>query len=137
MPQSTMLERVDAYPTRAIAGLNVRAGRVYPFGATLVPGGVNFSIFSRHATSCTLTLFEKGAAVPFAELPFPEEYRIGDVYAMTVYGLDHETLEYGYRMDGPFDPRAGHRFDKNVVLLDPYAKVIGGRDIWGEAPDWA
>jgi glycogen operon protein len=131
-----MLDRVDAYPTRVIAGLNVRAGRVYPFGATLVPGGVNFSIFSRHATSCTLVLFEKGTAEPFAELPFPEEFRIGDVYAMTVFGLDHETLEYGYRMDGPFDPQAGHRFDKNVVLMDPYAKVIGGRDVWGQTPNW-
>src|SRR5687768_6741856 len=136
MPQSTMLDRIDAYPTRVIAGLNVRAGRVYPFGATLVPGGVNFSIFSRHATSCTLVLFEKGAAEPFAELPFPEVFRTGDVYAMTVFGVDHETLEYGYRMDGPFDPQTGHRFDKNMVLMDPYAKVIGGRDVWGQTPKW-
>jgi isoamylase len=136
MSQSTMLDRVDAYPTRVIAGLNVRAGRVYPFGATLVPGGINFSIFSRHATSCTLVLFDKGAAAPFAELPFPEEFRIGDVHAMTVFGLDHETLEYGYRMDGPFDPQAGHRFDKNAVLTDPYAKVISGRDVWGQVPNW-
>jgi glycogen operon protein len=131
-----MLDRVDAYPTRVISGLNVRAGRVNPFGATLVPGGVNFSIFSRNATSCTLVLFQKGAAEPFAELPFPEEFRTGDVYAMTVFGLDHEMLEYGYRMDGPFDPQTGHRFDKNVVLMDPYAKVIGGRDVWGQTPDW-
>ena len=137
MSQSTMLDRVDAYPTRTIAGLNVRAGRVNPFGATLVPGGVNFSIFSRNATSCTLVLFQKGAAEPFAELPFPEEFRIGDVYAMTVFGLDHESLEYGYRMDGPFDPNTGHRFNKNVVLMDPYAKVIGGRDVWGQTPDWS
>jgi glycogen operon protein len=131
-----MLDRVDAYPTRVISGLNVRAGRVNPFGATLVPGGVNFSIFSRNATSCTLVLFQKGAAEPFAELRFPEEFRTGDVYAMTVFGLDHEMLEYGYRMDGPFDPQTGHRFDKNVVLMDPYAKVIGGRDVWGQTPDW-
>ena len=137
MSQSTMLDRVDAYPTRTIAGLNVRTGRVNPFGATLVPGGVNFSIFSRNATSCTLVLFQKGAAEPFVELPFPEEFRIGDVYSMTVFGLDHETLEYGYRMDGPFDPNTGHRFNKNVVLMDPYAKVIGGRDVWGQTPDWS
>jgi glycogen operon protein len=137
MPQPNMLDRVDAYPTRTVAGLNVRAGRVNPFGATLVPGGVNFSIFSRNATGCTLVLFNKGAAEPFAELPFPEEFRIGDVYAMTVFGLDHETLEYGYRMDGPFDPHFGHRFNKDIVLMDPYAKVIGGRDVWGKTPDWS
>jgi glycogen operon protein len=132
-----MLERVDAYPTRVIAGFNVRAGRVYPFGATRVPGGINFSIFSRHATSCTLVLYEKGSAEPFAELPLADEFRVGDVYAMTVFGLDYETIEYGYRMDGSFDPRAGHRFDKNCVLLDPYAKLIGGRDVWGQSPAWS
>src|SRR5687768_4096422 len=108
----TMLQRVDAFPTRTIEGLGVRAGRTYPFGATLVPGGVNFSVFSRHARACTLVLFEKGAREAFAELPFPEEFRIGDVYAMTVFDLDHENLEYGYRMDGPNDRASGHRFDK-------------------------
>lgn len=136
MNPATTLQRVDAYPTRVIAGLKVRAGRAYPFGATLVPGGVNFSVFSRHATSCSLALFEKGAKEPFAELPFPEEFRVGDVYAMTVFELDHENLEYGYRMDGPSDPQAGHRFDKSVVLMDPYARLISGRDVWGQPPDW-
>src|SRR5688572_8857192 len=137
MNQPTMLQRVDAYPTRVIAGLNVRAGRVYPFGATLVPGGVNFAVFSRHATSCTLVLFEKGAKAPFAELPFPDEFRVGDVYALTVFDLDIENLEYGYRMAGPNDPAAGHRFDPSVVLMDPYARLIGGRDKWGAEPDWS
>jgi glycogen operon protein len=131
------LQRVDAYPTRVIAGLKVRAGRAYPFGATMVPGGVNFSIFSRHAVSCTLVLFEKGAKEPLAELPFPDEFRVGDVYAMTVFDLDVENLEYGYRMDGPFDPRTGHRFDNSVVLMDPYARLISGRDAWGHHPDWS
>ncbi len=62
---------------RRIAGLNVRAGRAYPFGATLVPGGVNFSIFSRHATSCTLVLFQKGEprAVGRASVPRGVSYR--------------------------------------------------------------
>lgn len=137
MSQSQLLQRVDAYPTRVIADLKVRAGRAYPFGATLVPGGVNFSVFSRNAKSCTLVLFEKGAKDPFAELPFPDEFRVGDVYAMTVFDLDIENLEYGYRMDGPFDPRTGHRFDMSVVLMDPYARLIGGRDVWGQEPDWS
>jgi glycogen operon protein len=137
MTQPNMLQRVDAYPTRVIAGLKVRAGRVSPFGATLVPGGVNFAVFSRHATSCVLVLFEKGAKAPFAELPFPEEFRVGDVYAMTVFELDHENLEYGYRMDGPNDAQAGHRFDPSVVLMDPYSRLIGGRDVWGQQPDWS
>jgi isoamylase len=136
MAQSATLERIDAYPTRQIAGLDVRAGRLCPFGATLTPGGVNFAIFSRNATACTLVLYRRGEDEAFAELPFPSEFRIGDVYAMTVFGLDHEEIEYGYRMAGPCDFAAGQHFDPNVVLLDPYAKVIGGRDVWGEEPDW-
>ena len=55
---------------------------------------------------------------------------------MIVYDLEYEDLEYGYRMDGPFDPRNGYRFDKNKILLDPYAKMISGRDKWGEEPDF-
>ncbi len=114
----------------------MRIGKPYPFGATLVPGGVNFSIFSGHARSCTLVLFQKRAPRPMAEIPFPEEFRIGNVFTMVVFGLDYENIEYGYRMDGPFDPSAGHRFDHRKIVMDPYARVIGGRDIWGEPPDW-
>jgi len=103
----------------------------------LVPGGVNFSIFSSHATHCVLVLFEKGAREPLVEIPFPESFRIGQTWCMIVFGLDCEAIEYGYRMDGPWDPGAGHRFDKSKILLDPYAKAIGGRDEWGTPPDWA
>jgi glycogen operon protein len=128
--------RIDLNPTDQIAGLPVRAGRALPFGAFVLPGGaVNFSIFSRHATGCTLVLFRRGAREPFAELPFPARYRIGNVYAMTVFGLDREETEYGYRFDGPDQPKFGHRFDRSKILLDPYAKLIRGRDEWGREPD--
>jgi len=130
------MDRIDIYPTHEHQGFKLRAGQVFPFGATLVPGGINFSIFSSNATSCTLVLFEKGAPAPMVEIPFPDEFRIGNVYAMTVFDLDYENLEYGFRMDGPWDPQAGHRFDPSKILLDPYAKVIGGRDVWGEPPNW-
>ena len=63
-----------------------------------MPGGVNFSIFSANATSCTLVLFEKEASLPFAEIPFPPEYRLGNVWAMTVFDLNYEQVEYGYRL---------------------------------------
>ncbi len=131
-----MQQRIDFYPTHEVAGYKLRPGRAFPFGATLVPGGVNFSIFSRSAHSCTLVLFDKGEPEPFVEIPFPEEFRIGDVYTMMVFDLDVETIEYGYRMDGPFNPEAGDRFDSSKILMDPYARVIGGRDIWGQVPDW-
>jgi isoamylase len=130
------MRRIDSYPTHEYEGYKMRAGQVFPFGAAIVPGGINFSIFSQHATACTLVLFEKGAAEPFVEIPFFEEFRIGNVYAMTVFDLDYENLEYGFRMDGPFDPVIGHRFDKTKILMDPYAKAIGGRDVWGRPPNW-
>lgn len=128
--------RIDFYPTHEHDGFKLRLGKPYPFGATLVPNGVNFSIFSRNATSCTLVLFEKHADKPLVEIPFRESFRIGNVYCMVVFGLDYENIEYGYRMDGPDDPGMGHRFDPGKILLDPYAKAIGGRDEWGQQPDW-
>jgi isoamylase len=130
------MQRVDAYPTRQINGYAVRPGRPFPFGATLVPGGVNFSVFSSAAKSCVLVLFEKGASTPLIELSIPDEFRIGHTWAMTVFGIEIENTEYGYRMSGPWDPGTGHRFDSDKVLLDPYARAIGGRDVWGKTPDW-
>jgi isoamylase len=128
--------RIDYYPTHEHMGIKYRRGRVLPFGATIVPKGVNFSIYSSAATSCTLVLFEKNAPAPYAEIPFPESFRTGNVYAMIVFDLNLENLEYGYKMDGPFVPEVGHRFNKDVVLSDPYAKAIGGRDVWRGAPNW-
>jgi isoamylase len=125
-------DRIDSHATHTYQGWKLRPGRPLPFGATRVPGGVNFSIFSRHATSCTLALFEKHAPAPLIEIPFPDAFRIGNVFSMVVFDLDFENIEYGYRMDGPFAPREGHRFEPAKILLDPYAKAIGGRDVWGQ-----
>lgn len=125
-----MMERIDAYPTHEYAGYRLRMGRAVPFGASVVAGGVNFSVYSRHATACTLVLFERGAAEPLVEIPFFEEFRIGNVFMMTVFGLEIDRIEYGYRMDGPWDPVNGHRFDPTRILLDPYAQAVGGRDQW-------
>jgi isoamylase len=130
------MDRVDIYPTHEYQGFKFRPGKPVPFGATSGPGGVNFSIYSSHATACTLVLFEKGAAVPKVEIPFPDAFRIGNVWSMIVFDLDYENIEYGYRLDGPFAPEEGHRFDPSRILLDPYARAIGGRDTWGVAPDW-
>ena len=130
------IERIDIQPTQTYGSFRLRPGRPFPFGATFVPGGVNFSVFSRFATSCTLVLFEKGALRPFAEIPFPDHFRVGNVFTMVVFDLGYENVEYGFRMDGPSDPQRGHRFDPQRVLLDPYARAISGRDVWGQPPDW-
>jgi glycogen operon protein len=127
------MERIDIYPTHQHEGISLRRGYAEPFGATLVPGGINFSIFSSYATGCTLVIFERGEAEPLLEIPFPDEFQVGNVWAMIVFGLNYENIEYGYRMGGVYDPVNGHRFDPNKILLDPYAKVISGRDVWGLA----
>ena len=123
--------RIDAYPTHRVAGYDVRAGHPLPFGATEVPGGINFVVQSEGATAMTLVLYRRGAAEPVAELPYPECFRIGGVYAMTVFGLDAEDVEYGFRAAGPWDPERGDRFAPDRVLTDPYASALGGREVWG------
>jgi len=126
------MKLIDTFPTNTIKGLAYRVGRVFPFGASLCEdGAVNFSIFSKEATSCTLVLYRHGQEKPFVEIPFPDEFRIGNVYTMLIYGIDIETTEYGYRFDGPYNPQKGQLFDKSKVLLDPYAKSVSGRSVWG------
>lgn len=127
--------RVDSYPTHEKDGIKYRIGKVLPYGASIVPNGVNFSIFSKYATSCELVLFKKREKEPYAVIPFPDEFRIGDVFSMIVFDVDYENIEYGYRMDGKYSPREGLWFDKEKYLLDPYAKSVSGRIIWGEEID--
>ena len=127
------MQDVDSFPTHELNGIRYRCGHTQPFGATILTDGViNFSVFSKDASSCELLLFNAGEAEPFAVLPFPDDFRIGNVFSMIVYDLDFESLEYGYRMDGPWDPAAGLRFDRTKVLVDPYAKLISGRTVWRE-----
>lgn len=111
-------------------GFRLRYGHPLPFGASHVPGGVNFSVFSAHATSCVLVLFDRGAPEPFAEIPFPPEFRIGHMFAMMVFGINYKEIEYGFRMDGPSDRSQGHRFDPSRILMDPFAREVGGRHQW-------
>lgn len=129
------IEHQALAPIDQIAGFNVRPGNPLPFGASCVPNGINFSIYSYHATACTLVLFRKGEIQPFAEIPIPENYRIGSVFPIIVLDLDYTTIEYGFRMDGPKEGEF-HRFDQTKILLDPYAKAIGGREIWGTHPNY-
>ena len=118
-------------PLDTICGFQVRPGFFLDFGATVIPGGVNFTIQSHKATSCELLLFHREAEEPFAVLPFPDNYRIGFCYSMIVFGLDIEEFEYAYRLEGPYDEKMGLRFDRTKVLLDPYARAVTGQSHWG------
>ena len=115
-----------------IAGYPVRPGLFHLNGAMALPEGVNFTVHTHEGTGCELLLFHRGEEEPYAVLPFPEEYRVGDVYAMIVFGLDIGEFEYAYRIDGPWEPQKGLRFDKNAILLDPYARAVTGQSIWGK-----
>ena len=101
-------------PMAEIEGFPVRPGLFDVHGAMMLPVGVNFTVHTHYGTSCTLLLFHRNAVTPYARLPFPEAYKIGDVYSMIVFGLDIEEFEYAYQVDGPFEPENGLTFDKEI-----------------------
>lgn len=119
-------------PTDKVGEYYVRPGYYLVNGATPVRGGINFTINSIYATSCTLLLFKPQATEPYAKLKFPESYRIGNTYSMIVFGLEINKFEYAYSFDGPYDEAKGLIFDKNKYILDPYAKAVTGQSGWGE-----
>ncbi|MCO5596778.1 hypothetical protein L7F22_050847 [Adiantum nelumboides] len=109
-------------------------GSPLPFGATLINEGVNFAIHSSAATSVTLCLFtlsdlQQGQATREVSL-HPRLNRTGDVWHIYLPDVV-EGLVYGYRIDGPFAPDKGHRFNPEIVLIDPYAKAIVSREAYG------
>lgn len=123
---------IHLVPMNRISGYDVRPGFYEIYGATAIPGGVNFTIHSHYATGVELLLFKRTEDKPYAVLPFPQHYRIGNVYSMIVFKLDIGEFEYAYRVDGPYEPEKGLIFDKNKYLLDPYAKAVTGQSLWGQ-----
>ena len=104
-------------------------GRPAPFGAHVVDGGINFAIWSDHATRIELCLFDAAGARELKryDLAGPED----GVWCGHLPGLE-AGLVYGYRVHGPYAPEQGHRFNPNKLLLDPYAREIVGRFHWDE-----
>ncbi|MDE2370801.1 MAG: glycogen debranching protein GlgX [Burkholderiales bacterium] len=103
----------------------IQAGRSYPLGARPCAGGVNFSVYSRHATSAELLLYDRadaGAPARVIALQAPR-HRTGHYWHAFVPGLSPGQI-YAYRMDGPFEPAQGQRFDAEKVLLDPYGRAV-------------
>ena len=107
----------------------IRPGRPSPLGATVDPDGVNFAVFSRHATKVMLCLFdEEGKENQIITLPERE----GHVWHGYFPGMK-AGQQYGVRMDGPYAPEEGHRFNPYKLLIDPYAKQITGHPKWNDA----
>ena len=105
-------------------------------GATLEHDGVNFSVFTRNGTKVYLDIFEdKNDTAPYFSYEFdPDMNRTGDIWYIKIKGLKANSL-YLYRVDGPFDPEQGHRFNKKQYLLDPYAKAITDDSIFENLAD--
>ncbi len=126
---------LDILPTDSYKQFKIRRGFFRLNGSTIIPNGVNFCIYSCGATSCELVLFKNNAKEPFATIPYPANYRVGNVFAMIVFDLDYENIEYGFRIDGKYAPQNGDIYDKHKILSDPYAKILSGRNVWGKMPD--
>ena len=126
---------LDILPTDSYKQFKIRRGFFRLTGSTIIPNGVNFCIYSSGATSCELVLFKNGEKEPFATIPYPDNYRVGNVFAMIVFDLDYENIEYGFRIDGRYEPEKGYIYDKSKILSDPYARLMSGRNEWGVMPD--
>ena len=111
--------------------MHIWPGQPYPLGATWDGEGVNFALFSEHATRVELCLFETpDSEYERCRMLMPE--RTDHVWHVYLPHIRPGQL-YGYRVHGPYTPEAGHRFNPNKLLLDPYAKAIVGRLQWHDA----
>lgn len=108
----------------------VTEGLPFPLGATWDGLGVNFALFSAHATKVELCLFDSSGQVELERIELPEYTdEIWHGYLPDA----HPGVIYGYRVYGPYDPENGHRFNHNKLLIDPYAKQLVGKLEWSEA----
>jgi isoamylase len=108
----------------------ITEGKPYPLGATADAEGTNFAVFSAHATKIDVCIFdaEGGREIERLELP---EYT-DEIFHGHVAGVGPGTF-YGFRVHGPYEPEAGHRFNPNKLLLDPYARAHAGTLVWDPA----
>lgn len=122
-------------PLDVVEGFKIRPGFFRMYGACVASNGVSFTINSHGATRCTLLLFKPQAPKPYARIPFPDSYRIGDTYSMLVFDIKPDEFEYAFSFDGPYEPAKGLLFNEENVLLDPYSRAITGQRKWGEKPE--
>ena len=122
-------------PLDVVEGFKIRPGFFRMYGACVASNGVSFTINSHGATRCTLLLFKPQAPKPYARIPFPDSYRIGDTYSMLVFDIKPDEFEYAFSFDGPYEPAKGLLFNVENVLLDPYSRAVTGQRKWGEKPE--
>lgn len=122
-------------PLDVVEGFKIRPGFFRMYGACVASNGVSFTINSHWATRCTLLLFKPQAPKPYARIPFPDSYRIGDTYSMLVFDIKPDEFEYAFSFDGPYEPAKGLLFNEENVLLDPYSRAVTGQRKWGEKPE--
>src|SRR6476659_5419554 len=111
--------------------MRIWPGSPYPLGSTWDGEGVNFALFSENATAVELCLFDDPDAAEESHRIMIEECTdyVWHVYLPEVRPGQH----YGYRIHGPYEPEAGHRFNPAKLLLDPYAKAIAGGIDWSDS----
>ncbi len=109
----------------------VDVGRPLPLGTLRSYGGTNFALFSRHANKVWLELFDNpDAETPSASIGLdPQRHRTGDIWHVWVKGVTHGQC-YGFRVEGPYQPEQGQRFNRHKLLLDPYAMALSGTTQW-------
>ncbi len=116
--------------TIASASLAINEGLPHPLGATWTGEGVNFALFSANATGVDVCLFDESGQVERERIRLPEY--TNEIWHGYVAGIGPGAI-YGYRVDGPYEPTAGHRFNSNKLLLDPYARAHIGELQWNDA----
>src|SRR5712671_6495397 len=109
---------------------SVREGLPRPLGASWDGDGVNFALFSAHATGVELCLYDESGTEETARFDLPEF--TNEIWHGYIPGIEPGTL-YGYRVHGPYEPDQGHRFNPNKLLLDPYATGYAGELRWDPA----
>ena len=110
--------------------MRVEEGLPFPLGATVRDGGVNFALFSANAKAVDLCLFDDPQGPETTRIRLPEY--TDEIWHGFVPSLRSGQL-YGYRVYGPYDPKHGHRFNPNKLLLDPYARNLRGKFVWNDA----
>ncbi|KAL5201712.1 hypothetical protein ABZP36_036066 [Zizania latifolia] len=140
----SMAERQERECTMPNTEMSMKysSGKAFPLGVSQVEGGLNFAIFSQHASSVILCLKLPGRGTQDKEDIDVVEFvldcqrnKTGDIWHVSVEGLPAAGVLYGYRVDGPQGWDQGHRFDSSTVLLDPYAKLVSGRKYFGVAEE--